>query len=218
MKKIRVISDVHGERRKYLALANNCEYSVQLGDLDFDYEFLNELDPDKHKFFPGNHSNYDKCFAYPHCLGDYGPVELNGVKFFFVRGGFSIDWAYRTRHYQFTGEKIMWAKEQLSLEQMEGCLALYKEVKPDFVISHEGPTCASKKFGNSKILKEFGYDPETFTTNTQELLQAMFDYHQPKRWIMGHLHVNRMATIGNTKFNCLPILGCVNVNEEFELV
>ncbi len=109
MNKIRVFGDVHGRSNDYLKLIENTDYSVQLGDFGFDYKFLGNVDDTKHVFFPGNHDNYDKCLWYPHCLGDYGYANLNSIDFYFVRGGFSIDKAWRERHYAFTGQKTYWS-------------------------------------------------------------------------------------------------------------
>jgi hypothetical protein len=213
MKSIRVIGDSHQEDRKYLQIVKSCQYSICVGDVGFNYNFLNTLDPANHKINGGNHENYDIIEACPHYLGDFGVCELNGIRFFFVRGEFSIDWQWRVKNYYMGGGLSWWKQEELSAEQMAKCLELYKEVKPDFVISHGWPDCVAKLFGNPGILKDFGFDPDTFTTNTQQLLQAMFDYHQPKLWIGGHLHLYNQIELNGTIFICLPILGYMDVFE-----
>lgn len=212
-KKIRVIGDVHGKINKYLDILDKCQYSVQVGDLAFDYRFLDNVDSECHKWIPGNHCNYDKCFAYPHCLGNFGVHELNGIEFFYVRGEFSIDWAYRVRHQEFTGQKSWWKQEELTQEQMYQCRDYYNSVKPEFVITHGWPRSIANIFGNPSVLKDFGYEPESFTTNTQELLQTLLDDWKPKLWIGGHLHIRKETTIGETRFICLPELGYCDVDE-----
>ena len=92
---LRIIGDVHAQvdfvlRREahgYLELIADCDYSVQLGDMG-DAETYAELnrvaDVERHRFFGGNHDHYSHLP--PHALGDYGPVNLGGVEFFFIRG------------------------------------------------------------------------------------------------------------------------------------
>ena len=41
MKKIRFIGDVHGDIPNYVKIANEAEYSIQVGDLAFDYSGMN---------------------------------------------------------------------------------------------------------------------------------------------------------------------------------
>lgn len=89
-----VIGDCHSERNAYLHMIRECEYSIQIGDLDFDYDWLvsKGVDVSRHRWLPGNHDNYDLAFASPHCLGDFGThsvPEFGDV--FYVRGAWSID-------------------------------------------------------------------------------------------------------------------------------
>ncbi len=212
MKKIRVIGDIHGVVEPYLNTIWNTQASLQLGDFGFDYRFLDKVYFEDHKFFPGNHDNYDKCFAYPHCLGDYGSETLNGVEFYFIRGGFSIDKAWRIKNYQMTGQLTYWEKEELNLQEMFQCFEHYQRVKPDFVITHECPRSVSNLIGNPEILRNFGFDPDTFTTRTSELLDACFKFHQPKLWIFGHYHKRWTKEIDGTKFICLPEFGYCDVD------
>ena len=70
---LRIIGDVHGwidkkyphkysykHSTSYLDITKGCEYSIQLGDMGFNYKPLQKLKPRGHHiFFPGNHDNYD---------------------------------------------------------------------------------------------------------------------------------------------------------------
>lgn len=221
MKQIRLIGDSHGENQYYLKIAKKSEYSVQLGDLAFDYEFMKQLDADKHKVILGNHDNYDRR-DFPHNLGDYGTYTLNGIPFFFIRGGFSIDFAYRLRREQSTGIKSFWVEEELSLPRMAECLEFYKSVKPEFLISHEPPASIAKRIGNDFILKEYGFNPKTFTTNTQELLQACISSYEPKLHVFGHFHANHDIIQGRTRFICLNMIPrhryFIDINENLEIL
>jgi predicted phosphodiesterase len=217
LKKIRVIGDLHQKYNQYLKIVADSEYSICVGDIGFDYEPIKHLDDEKVKWLFGNHDNYDKCFAYPHGLGDYGVDELNSIPFYYVRGAFSIDKEWRQRHYQLTGQKSWWEKEELNLEQMYGCLDYYCSVKPNFIITHEAPRSVVKHITNSSILREFGFDPKTFTTNTSELLDKMFLEHQPKLWILGHFHTRKDFTINGTRFIVLPELGFCDVDQDLNV-
>ena len=219
MKTLRIISDIHGKYLEYINLLSDCEYSLQLGDYGFDYNFMiNGTYHDKHKMFPGNHDNYDKVFDFPGCLGKFGEFDINSVKGFFISGGFSLDWKWRLETQIKTGQKIWWDQEQLSHDEMTEALTLYKKVKPNFVITHSCPFSVARALGNPCILEDFGYNPGTFTTNTQELLESCFNVHQPKLWIFGHFHFNKDKMFGDTRFICRPELGWTDVDEDYNVV
>lgn len=205
-----IIGDVHGEWYKYKKLTEQYKYTVQLGDLGYDYEKFDELNiGDNHVFFPGNHDNYDTCFQSEHCLGDYGYIALNGAEFFFIRGGYSIDYKYRRAHYLRTGVQTYFENEELSIAQGNHCLDLYCKIKPDIVITHECPRSIVNLFANtgkSSILWQFGFDPATFTTRTSEILQACFEAHKPKQWFFGHYHRDWTCKVEGTQFTCLSEL------------
>ena len=213
---LRIIGDVHGKFQEYIALTKGCDYSIQVGDMGFDYSELRAINQDNHKFIGGNHDNYDKYYASPYVIKttatrsgskDFGTATHGGLDFFFVRGGFSIDWKQRQRSFLMGGAKTYWDNEELSIEEMEMALWQYQKMKPDVVITHECPRSISKHVGDNKILGMFGYNPDRFTTKTSELLEMMFQYHQPKMHFFGHYHVPFNKIINGTRFICLPELG-----------
>lgn len=220
MKKLRIIGDVHQEYAKYIALTESCDYSLQLGDMGFNYDPIRKLDGNKHKHFFGNHDNRDANPA-PGYIGGFGTYEINGIPFFFIDGGFSIDYKYRQEYERVKGVKTWWEDEELSHDAM--CLALewYKETKPELMITHECPSQIAKIIGKPDVLRNFGFDPNTFTTRTSELLQACFEAYQPTLWVFGHYHNYQDLTQGRTRFICLDQLGyhspCININERLEL-
>lgn len=195
---MRIIGDVHGKiaaydkelHRKYLDIIQDAPYSIQVGDMGLDLKKLVNcgVDAERHKFVGGNHDNYDQYYDIPHNLGDYGPRNFGGLDFFVVRGAFSIDWRGRFKYIEKTGIPIWWEKEQLNRQEMEHCLELYTQIKPRIVITHTCPDTISIKIGRPSVLKHFGYDPERFTTHTQQLLEAMINVHQPDYWFFGHFH------------------------------
>lgn len=221
---IRIISDVHGKVDEYLNIVNDCDYSIQVGDM-WNYSFVDKIDPDKHKFFFGNHDNWDLANAiqlgeceFPHWMGKYGEFELNGIKGFFISGAFSIDWRHRIQDELRTGHKSWWTNEQLSMIELADAVALYKSVKPDLFLSHSTPVDWSRKFGSKKILASYGYDPKTFTTNTQEALQECVRYHAPKLHIFGHFHMWKNNVWRNTRYVCQRELGWVDIDSNLNII
>ena len=189
------IGDIHQNYKPYLEIINECDKvglkTIQLGDLGFDYSPLNHINHENHKFIMGNHDNYGNIPG--NCLGDYGIYD----DIFYIRGGFSIDAKYRTMGYD-----LFW-NEELGRQDREDCLALYKKLKPKYVISHEAPRSIIHNFTNSDFLRNFGFNPKTFTTNTSELLERCFKEHQPKEWLFAHFHRSWDAEINGTKFRLL---------------
>ena len=218
--KLRIVGDVHGKFQEYIALTKECDYSIQVGDMGFDYSELRAVNEDNHKFIGGNHDNYDKYYASPYVMQstkttgeskDYGVATHGGLYFFFLRGGFSIDWRQRQKSFLMGGAKTYWDNEELSMEEMEMALWLYQKMKPDVLITHECPRSISKHVGDNKILEMFGYNPDRFTTKTSELLEMMFQYHQPKQWYFGHYHNDWYDEINGTQFRCINELSYVKL-------
>lgn len=205
---IRFIGDVHGSHKNgkwatYLDLIENVQNSVQIGDLGFAYWFLQDekVNEDNHKFFGGNHDNYDLYFNSPYSLGDYGLKTLGNVSFYFVRGAFSVDHAWRTPHVN------VWSNEELSQKEFKAIIDDYAEVKPDLMVTHDCPNSV-----RDKILSEgggIGYGK--IQTKTGQALQTMLELHAPKTWIFGHWHMKLEYQIGDTKFICLSELGYIDI-------
>jgi hypothetical protein len=202
-----IIADVHGKYDQYLAVARKYEYTIQLGDFGFRYDCLDEIDSNKHKLIFGNHDDYDQFYDVPHNLGDFGVTEHGGVTFFWMRGAFSIDWQQRVSYDATYGTKSWWVEEQLRWPEMEAAVELYRQEKPDIVITHTFPHTVAQKIGSRSFLANYGYDPDRFTTNTQQCLETMINIHQPKHWYGGHFHRNRDLEFMGTKFHCLAELG-----------
>jgi len=206
---LRLIGDVHGQMTEYLASAKEAEYSIQLGDLNFYYDHLAELSPERHKVLGGNHDNYEKIegrffFQTPHFLGDFGVHSVPTVPdIFFVRGGNSIDKKNRMVGYDW------WPEEELSHLQLNEALNLYLHVKPDFVISHESPASV---IDYVSTLRHWEGEP-IFPSMTSRLLEEMLAVHRPKYWIFGHHHRDFYKKIDGTNFFCLNILSYLDISE-----
>ena len=200
MNKITLIGDVHGKYYNYINICANNEYTIQLGDLGYDNtEVLQGIDPAHHQFIYGNHDNHSVDYDLPHCLGRFGARSLNNIDFFFVSGAFSIDKKYRIDKVPQT----WFPNEELSYAEGMACLELYEKIKPDLVLTHDFPRSIINKISNPEKLKDWGFDPDTFTTSTSELLEAMFKIHQPRYWWGGHHHCSKTFRHNGTRFQVL---------------
>jgi hypothetical protein len=202
-----VVGDCHGLTDRYVNKVKDLEASVQLGDMAHNYSRLSGLDPLKHKFFGGNHDNYDIYYQQPHSLGDFGEYTLGGIKFFFMRGAFSIDRIYRTPKVDW------WEEEELSYAQLNECITLYQRLKPAIVITHDCPLPIAEIIGNKRVLINYGFDPHTYRPRTQLALTQMFEIHQPELWLFGHFHLSREVVYKGTKFICLNELEIFEIGD-----
>jgi hypothetical protein len=223
---LRVIGDIHGRTDRYKRIVQDANEkgmcTLQLGDLGFGdayHQLMSDssFDVQRNRFFMGNHDQYDYVsketdegclsrFA-DFNLGEFGPRSLGGIDFFMVRGAFSIDYKHRTAF------RSWWSDEEIETCYHEFVLAEYVAAKPTLVITHELPQNVGHDgvLKTDWILKEFGFNPETFSTNTGVLLQRMFELHQPKLHIFGHYHRDWTAVVNGTKFVCLPEAGYIDL-------
>jgi len=225
-----LIGDVHGRYNDYVKACKEAQRSVQVGDLVglyHGYQVFETagLDPSLHQFFGGNHDNYDLIDECPHNLGDYGHFEVDGVGVvFWVRGAFSID--HKTRHEfprsflaedgnTYIAPKDFWPdKEQLTVRECMACLDAYEKVKPDVILSHECPFFFLDEVTNPWVTTRFGYDHNLIQTNTNLLLDAMYEYHRPRYHLFGHYHHWKAKKVDGTTLVCIPIMGAVDFYED----
>lgn len=208
---IRFIGDVHGNYQSYLALINRVEYSIQVGDLGLNYEPLRKkenIDWSKHKAIAGNHDCYEENSSeyfskQPMFLENYGHFTLDNKGIFYVRGAWSIDWRQRQEYNLFNSEAIWWEDEELSCQELEIAIDLYKQIKPEIVVTHECPSSIVQFVTNPLFTHAFGYDRSVIETNTNITLQRMLDYHKPERWFFGHYHCKKELILDRTIFRCL---------------
>lgn len=211
MSYFRIIGDVHGNLTEYIALAQEAKYSVQLGDLGFDYSLVVDcLDPNFHRVVGGNHDNYEEdgdgnyIKQSPHFLGDYGSYFVPGVgSIFFVRGANSIDKRRRKEGIDwFPGEEMRYSTARKALQE-------YSKAKPKFVISHD---CPMRILDYVSPGKTWWGQPIT-PSMTSHLLDQMFEFHQPKDWYFGHHHHDWSMQMNGTNFCCLAELSYVDLAE-----
>lgn len=219
---LRIIGDLHGHKANYKKFVKGTHDSIQIGDLHSsydandlqkDYSWMTEagVDPTKHKFFTGNHDNLDFAFESPHCLGDFGVYTVPDFgDVFFVRGAFSIDHKHRRKTDWQWGNKLLaknhWPdKEELTLEECNQAIALYEQVKPVFVLTHECPLDVVDQVTDPHFMESMGYSQAILKTRTNQALNAMLVLHQPKVWCFGHYHRKKSFVHGETNFHCIGL-------------
>jgi predicted phosphodiesterase len=204
-----LIGDIHGRIDEYLKLLASlptCSRSIALGDMYLGRPgvHLPELLPED-KFLRGNHDDPALCRAHPNYLGDYGYLPDDDL--FFVSGAQTASWRV------LGNSKYWYADEELSDSDLNEAIALYKETRPKFVISHTAPSEAAREIlrdlNGSYFLNKHG-DVES---RTSRALQEMFEAHQPSAWYFGHFHLNREFLIGETKFRCLAEIAVCELPE-----
>ncbi len=191
---LRIIGDVHGRIREYLALTAGADESIQIGDMGLGFKgvSLPPMSPG-HGWFRGNHDSPQVCRAHKNYLGDWGYDAEKEL--FWFSGADSID-----KHLRREGVS-WWHDEELSVAEFERALELYEQVKPRIVLSHDGP--------QNFIRAAFGIHKKS---RTRQALQAAYELHQPALWIYGHHHVRReFQSPEGTYFICLPELGWIDL-------
>jgi hypothetical protein len=176
--------------------------------MGFNYRRLDGLDHENHKVIGGNHDNYhcegtERIYVAQsrHFLGDFGVHTVPGWgELFYVRGSMSIDRKWRTHGVDW------WPAEELTTQEGAAALALYEEVMPDFMVTHDCPTSVVNDFStlsDDALFRDFGVvGPST----TSKLLELMLDIYRPKTWVFGHYHNQKTFKPGMTEFICLDEL------------
>ncbi len=209
---LRIIGDVHEEYDAYGLITKGASRSIQVGDMGFAYDYLdNFIDYNKHRFFGGNHENYSlnekKEFAKlpRHHMGNGGLIEIGNdfPAIFYVRGASSIDAQTRLPGFNW------WPDEELSTSYLEGLIDMYFMASPSFVLSHTAPISAIEHI---PMNPRFG--PVCKFDRTAYALEKMFSIHQPKVWLFGHWHCDIDVVVGDTRFICLDILSYADFNND----
>lgn len=186
-----LIGDVHAKFTEYHKLCRQFPETIQLGDMGIGFR---EFTPpgEKHRFIRGNHDNPHICRLTPGYLGDFGYLEEHEI--FFLGGAWSIDQAYRIEG------RDWWPEEELDYRQFSDAMEMYKRAKPKTVISHGAPFVVYDSLMDNpmtpiKIRKH--------KCRTASALDAMFEEHQPERWIFAHFHMSRQFELRGTFFKAL---------------
>lgn len=222
---LRLFGDIHEGWRSY-ADSLDVPYSIQVGDLcmtnDYSWMIREGIDPARHRFIGGNHDNYDHAPNSPHYLGDYGVhaiPEFGDV--FFVRGAWSIDRKSRRTFPTYSQGRVLpktlWDEEELTMRQGMEALELYKEVKPKFLVAHECPLSVVPYVTNPEFCFRMGWDAPDgiIRTKTNQLLQAMIEFHKPHTMVFGHYHKDFDQVIDGIRFICVNICKYVDFPKDY---
>jgi hypothetical protein len=204
-----VIGDIHGKTERYLKLlSRHCgEPSVQLGDFVIGFPGDGPLPavPDNAWFLRGNHDNPEAARSHENYLGDYGSRTIDGIRIFYLSGAWSSDQWHRTEGVNW------WRDEELGVAALEAAVDLYAKMKPQIVLTHDGPDEALRS-----LLADRSAHKELNRTATGGALNAMLEAHRPGKWIFGHWHTRFRKKIGGTEFRCLPELGWCRIPGDFK--
>jgi len=184
-----IIGDVHGKVHAYQNIIKKYNESICVGDFGFknEWDWHSRNVYGSHDINMGNHDYIPYLNTHHASTGNWNYYPTSGI--FTVRGAWSIDRVYRT-------EGIDWFdNEELSYPEGLVVFDKYREIRPKIVVSHDCPHSIRHSF--------FGI---TDKSNTSNLLQALFEEHQPELWIFGHYHKSRDSIIKGTRFICLEEL------------
>lgn len=193
--KLRLIGDVHGRVGDYLELTKECDFSIQVGDLSYDWSVLEKVDPTKHKIIPGNHDAWPRLEQYKAwTLYPFGLYTVGSWETFYLAGAYSIDRGLRIKNYDWFPE------EELPFTELYKAYRLYMYLKPKILIAHELAPEAITVLG----LKGMRLDPPfQLRSTTQQTLQMMIDAHRPEQCYGGHWHVDGSKNKDGCYFRCL---------------
>lgn len=193
------IGDCHGKFNRYEAIIKEHRNTIQVGDMGIGFRRWPHGDPSTNppydkmvasgaRFIRGNHDNPVTCRNHSQGIPD-GYIENDTM---FIGGGFSIDYMYRNEGFSW------WKDEELSPEQFENMIDVYRVAKPKTMVTHDCPLFLYGKI-HEVVFKTPSRTPEAF--------DRMFGSdHRPELWVFGHHHKSFDQIINGTRFVCLAEL------------
>lgn len=234
-----IIGDVHGRMDEYMHATRRAEWSLQLGDLGFEYDCLANVDPHRHRVVAGNHDNYAGEVL------DERDVEKAQqrdptARFTVNMEGAVVRLIHQTAH--FLGDFGTWSVLSSGVEggpkEIFYCRGAKSTDKADRTpgtnwFAEEELTEARLKAAVEFYGRTQPYLVATHTaptsllpqilpgtilrpTRTNDALQRMFEMHQPKYWLFGHYHIPWGKQVGGTRFFCLAELQCAVFNSRLD--
>ena len=194
-----IIGDVHTKIKLYHEIISECVEYIQVGDFGFQksWDWLEANVSLNHKVNMGNH-DYIPYLNKPHSLGNWSFER--GI--FTIRGANSIDIHKRE-------EGLDWFRnEELNYQETNDVFDAYLRIKPEIVVTHDCPASVAEiLFG----MPTSGVNKQFFKSTTRELLQGLFEEHQPRLHLFGHHHKSKDMIINGTRFICLAELETYNL-------
>lgn len=194
-----IVGDIHGKVKKFELLLKNFEHEqvIQLGDFGFKshHEWaLKNHEKYNFKVLFGNHDYYPMVNE-KHSLGEWGVQNHENSVVFWVRGAESIDKHLRTEG------KDWFREEEIGYVGFMDILQHYENIKPEIMITHDCPS----------MIMEIMFGKESNKSITSQGLGAMFNIHQPKKWIFGHHHKSDTMMVNGCEFICLNELEYIKI-------
>lgn len=187
------VGDVHGNTASFERTATRLRGShpgcvvIQVGDMGVGFAGVRAPEcPEGVHWISGNHDDHRACLDVPGYLGDFGVREWHGAKVFFLRGAYSHDVAMRVPGISW------WEYEELSLKELAIAREVYREHRPDVVVTHDCPL----------PIRERWFRLGGLGSRTNQALTAMFEDHEPAVWAFGHHHRQLHGRFGATTFVC----------------
>jgi len=207
-----LIGDVHGKFGAYKRLLAQAadEPTFQVGDMGVGFGRPLEKQAPHHRFIRGNHDNPEACQEHPNYAGEWG-YDKN-MKLFFIGGAYSVDGPLRRKMMEENPmeRRIWWPDEELSDDQLAAAFGMYRETKPEIMVSHDCPQSIAKKLIDSMTVKPMG-GFGVVSSRTSEWLEKMFSAWQPRLWFFGHYHRDWSREVNGTAFQCLNELSAVQL-------
>lgn len=235
-----LIGDVHGQISQYEEMANECKYSLQVGDLGWWYDGLT-LDYMRHKFIAGNHDDYSV-----EEVNGIDPQDYSNPKFIQNGGELTTDgqkvWRFTNLPKHFVGHFGSWkipdtkGKTNPDLFFVRGAMSIddkrriigkdlfameemtRMELESAIALYSEkkpdivvSHTCPTSITANLHLPFSEGC---VFRTKTCQALDAMLSVHRPKLWVFGHFHQSYDETIDGTRFVCVDKMGALYLDEQ----
>jgi predicted phosphodiesterase len=234
-----VIGDVHGRYKQYFQICENTEYSLQVGDMSYDYDSLKSVDPTRHRFFGGNHDDYSMI---PVDLNEDDPEVNDSSNHYIVKdrvykmnnfpphslgqwGKWRIPEVNPSNELGLSGD-IFFVRGAWSIDQKyrtEG-VDWFREEELNYFQSQKALDDYAKEkpdfvvthcvpYEILSLLKLDYSDGKPISTSTGSLLQDMLNIHRPKIWVFGHYHQNFVKEVHGTLFVCLNELGVLQFDK-----
>ena len=196
---MRYIGDVHGEVKKYLKLIEDCDASIQVGDMGIGFVKIPKVEGN-HGWIRGNHDDPNMAAKHPNNIKDGTFWEDESM--FFVGGAWSIDWEWRQSYEMMNGKKIWWPNEEVGVNEFQKIIDYYTLCKPEIMVTHDCPTIMAEQ-----INSHHSWDK----SKTRQALDVMFETWKPEVWIHGHHHINLTVDISGCRFFSLAELAVLDM-------
>ena len=190
---IRFVGDIHGKVKEYLQLIEDCDSSIQCGDMGIGFVKIPKVEGN-HKWIRGNHDNPNMAAKHPNNIKDGTFFKEDSI--FCVGGAWSIDWEWRTPGISW------WPNEEVGVNKFQKIIDYYTLCQPEVMVTHDCPTIMAKQLKSNHQWDK---------SKTRQAFDIMFETWKPEVWIHGHHHVNATIDISGCRFFSLAELAVLDM-------